>query len=120
MQYHHSCANNSRVFDSPFQIHNREDLGQVREAMQNIDIHEWARQQRPNPKWVVMDITNATFYVTKLRDHPIGRSAGYLGTCWRTLPLCRSIVASKRDYLTRTNSVSSVVWLCTKVVTPKI
>jgi hypothetical protein len=74
MQYHHSSANNSRVFDSPFQIHNREDLGQVREAMQNIYIHEWARQQRPNSKWVVMDITNATFYVTKLRDHPIGRS----------------------------------------------
>jgi hypothetical protein len=42
--------------------------------MQNINIHEWARQQRRNSKWVVMDITNATFYVTKLRDHPIGRS----------------------------------------------
>ncbi|CAB3996383.1 Zinc finger and SCAN domain-containing 22 [Paramuricea clavata] len=74
MQHHHPSANNSRVFDSPFQIRNREDLGQVREAMQNIDIHEWAKQQRPNSKWIVMDITNATFYVTKLRDHPIGRS----------------------------------------------
>ena len=74
MQYHHSSANNSRVFDTPFQIRNREDLGQVRESMQNIDIHEWARQQRPNSKWVVMDFTNATFYVTKLRDHSIGRS----------------------------------------------
>ncbi|CAB3993894.1 Zinc finger and SCAN domain-containing 22, partial [Paramuricea clavata] len=51
MQYHHPSANNSRVFDSPFQIRNREDLAQI-----------------------VMDITNATFYVTKLRDHPIGRS----------------------------------------------
>ena len=74
MQFHHASANNSRVFDSPFQIRNREYLGQVREAMQNIDIHEWARQQRPNSKWIVMDITNATFYETKLRDHPIGRS----------------------------------------------
>ena len=74
MQYHHSSANNNRVFDTPFQIRNREDLAQVREAMQNIDIHEWARQQRPNSKWIVMDFTNATFYVTKLRDHPIGRS----------------------------------------------
>jgi hypothetical protein len=74
MQYHHPSANNSRVFDTPFQIHNREDLAQVRETMQNIDIHEWAGQQRPNSKWIVMDITNATFYVTKLRDHPIGRS----------------------------------------------
>jgi hypothetical protein len=74
MQYHHPSANNSRVFDTPFQIHNREDLAQVRETKQHIDIHEWARQQRPNSKWIVMDITNATFYVTKLRDHPIGRS----------------------------------------------
>jgi hypothetical protein len=74
MQYHHSSVNNARVFDTPFQIRNLEDLQQVREALQNIDIHEWARQQRPNSKWVVMDFTNATFYVTKLRDHPIGRS----------------------------------------------
>ena len=63
MQYHHSSANNNRVFDSPFQIHN-----------ENLDVFEWAKQQRPNSKRVVMDIANATFYVTKLRDHPIGRS----------------------------------------------
>ncbi|CAB4000813.1 Zinc finger and SCAN domain-containing 22, partial [Paramuricea clavata] len=74
MQYHHPSANNNRVFDSPFQINNREDLVQVRTALENIDIHEWARQQRPNSKWIVMDFTNATFYVTKLRDHPIGQS----------------------------------------------
>jgi hypothetical protein len=74
MQYHHSSANNNRVFDTPFHIRNRQDLAQVREAKQNIDIHEWAWQQRPNSKWVVVDFTNATFYVTKLRDHPIGRS----------------------------------------------
>ncbi|CAB4018814.1 Zinc finger and SCAN domain-containing 22 [Paramuricea clavata] len=74
MQYHHPSANNNRVFDYPFQIHNREDLVQVRTALENIDIHEWARQQRPNSKWIVMDFTNVTFYVTKLRDHPIGRS----------------------------------------------
>ena len=74
MQYHHSSANNNRVFDTPFQIRNRQDLDQVRAALENLDVFEWARQQRPNSKWVVMDITNATFYVTKLRDHPIGRS----------------------------------------------
>ena len=74
IQYHHPSANNNRVFDTPFQINNREDLVQVRKALENIDIHEWARQQRPNSKWIVMDFTNVTFYVTKLRDHPIGRS----------------------------------------------
>ena len=74
MQYHYSSANNSRVFDSPFQIRNRQDLDQVRAALENLDVFEWARQQRPNSKWVVMDITNTTFYVTKLRYHLIGRS----------------------------------------------
>ena len=74
MQYHHSSANNNRVFETPFLIRNREDLQQVLSALENLDVFEWARQQRPNSKWIVMDITNATFYVTKLRDHPIGRS----------------------------------------------
>ena len=71
IQYHHSSANNNRVFVSPFQIRNRQNLDQVHGIRY---IFEWAKQQRPNSKWVVMDITNATFYVTKLRDHPIGRS----------------------------------------------
>ena len=74
MQYHHSSANNNRVFETPFLVRNREGLQQVRSALENLDVFEWARQQRPNSKWIVMDITNATFYVTKLRDHPIGRS----------------------------------------------
>ena len=42
MQYHHSSANNNRVFDSAFQIHNREDLDQVRTALENLDVFEWA------------------------------------------------------------------------------
>ena len=74
MQYHHSSANNNHVFDSPFQKRNCKDLDQVCAALKNLDVFEWARQQRPNFKWVVMDITNAMFYVTKLRDHPIDRS----------------------------------------------
>jgi hypothetical protein len=55
-------------------VRSRDDLQQIRSALENLDVFEWARQQRPNSKWVVADITNATFYVTKLRDHPIGRS----------------------------------------------
>ena len=74
MQYHHSSSNNNRVFETPFLVRNLEDLQQVRSALENLDVFEWARQQRPNSKWVVMDITNATFYLTKLRDHPIDRS----------------------------------------------
>ena len=74
-QYHHSSINNNRVFDSPFLIRNAQDLEQVRTAISNLDVLEWARQQRPNSKWIVAEITNATFYVTKLRGHPIGKSS---------------------------------------------
>ena len=73
-QYHHSSVNNNRVFESPFLIRNMEDLQQVRTALLNLDVLEWARQQRPNSKWVVIEIANATFYVSKLRRHPIGKS----------------------------------------------
>ena len=45
MQYHHSSVNNNRVFDSPFQIRNRQDLDQVSAALENLDVFEWARQQ---------------------------------------------------------------------------
>ena len=50
MQYHHSSANNNRVFETPFLVRNREDLQQVRLALENLDVFEWARQQRPNSK----------------------------------------------------------------------
>ena len=42
MQYHHSSANNNRVFETPFLVRNREDLQQVRSALENLDVFEWA------------------------------------------------------------------------------
>jgi hypothetical protein len=33
---------------------------------------EYICQQRPDTKWVVHLLTNATFYINKLFDHPIG------------------------------------------------
>ena len=59
-QYHYSSINNNRVFDSPFLIRNAQDLEQVRTAISNLDVLEWARQQRPNSKWIVVEVTNVT------------------------------------------------------------
>jgi ribosomal protein L37AE/L43A len=53
-QYHYSSINNNRVFDSPFLIRNAQDLEQVRTAISNLDVLEWARQQRPNSKWIAL------------------------------------------------------------------
>jgi hypothetical protein len=36
------------------------------------DILEYIRQQRPDTKWVVHLLTNVTFYLNKLIQHPIG------------------------------------------------
>ena len=74
-QYHHSSINNNSVFDSSFLIRKAQDLEQVYTAFSNLDVLEWARQQCPNSKWIVVEITNATFYVTKLHGHPIGKSS---------------------------------------------
>ena len=78
LRYYHASANNHVTFPEPFVIARDVDLQQVREALNNLDVLEWARQQRDNSKWVVEQITNITFYVNKLRRHPIG--------CGRQLP----------------------------------
>ena len=72
LRYYHASRNNHLVFPAPFLIAREVELQQVREALNNLDILEWARQQRDNSKWVVEQITNVTFFVTKLRGHPIG------------------------------------------------
>ena len=73
LQYYYASRNNEQVFEEPFQINTAADLQQVREALLNLDVLEWVRQRRPNSKWVVEQVTNVTFFVTKLRGHPIGR-----------------------------------------------
>ena len=69
----HPSRNNEQVFEAPFQITTAADLPHVREALQNLDVLAWVRQRRPNSKWVVEQVTNITFFVTKLRGHPVGR-----------------------------------------------
>ena len=73
LQYYYASRNNEQVFEAPFQITTEADLPHVREALLNLDVLEWVRQRRPNSKWVVEQVTNITFFVTKLRGHPIGR-----------------------------------------------
>ena len=74
LEEYNSSAYSNCVFETPFLIRDREGPQQVLSVLNNLDVFESAQQQRPNSMWIVMDITNATFYATKLRDHPIGRS----------------------------------------------
>ena len=73
LQYHHPSANNNLVLEQPFLVSNTQDLDRLYEEIRNIDFLEWVRQQRPNSKWVVDLVTNVTWFLWKIRDHPIGR-----------------------------------------------
>ena len=73
LQYHHPSANNNLVLEQPFLDSNQADLDRLYEQVNNIDFLEWVRQQRPNSKWMVDLITNVTWFVWRIRDHPIGR-----------------------------------------------
>ena len=60
------------MLEAPHQISNAEDFEAFLEAVIEEDILEWARKQRSNTKWTVVLVTNATFYINHLHDHPIG------------------------------------------------
>ena len=70
--YYHSSQNNARFFDVPHLIRTEEDLERFLEGLSRNDIMEHIRQQRPDTKWVVHLLTNVTFYLNKLIQHPIG------------------------------------------------
>jgi hypothetical protein len=72
LRYNHSSQNNSKLFYVPHLIRTKEDLLRFLDEMQGQDILEFIRQQRPDTKWVVHLLTNVTFNVNKLFDHPIG------------------------------------------------
>ena len=71
-RYYHPSQNNARVLDQPILVRNQVDLDKFKESVKQVDLLEWARQQRPNSKWVVDKVTNCTVYINKIRDHPIG------------------------------------------------
>ena len=90
LQYYYASRNNEQVFEEPFQITTAADLPQVCEALKNLDVLEWVSQRRPNSKWVVDTVTNVTFFITKIRGHPIGRGTDlpeYLSNKDGLLPL---------------------------------
>ena len=72
LRYYHSSHNLGRMLEAPHVISNTEDFEDFLEAIIEEDILEWAKKQRPNTKWTVVFVTNATFYINHLPDHPIG------------------------------------------------
>ena len=74
LRYYHPSQGNARFLDVPRLIRNEEDLSKFLDELSRHDILEYIRQQRPGTRWVVHLLTNVTFYVNKINEHPIGAS----------------------------------------------
>ena len=73
LRYYHSSNNCcGRYLEEPSLITNRDDFDRFLARIQESDILQWAVAQRPNSDWVCEHVTNATFFVNKIEDHPIG------------------------------------------------
>ena len=83
------------MLEQPFLVSNQDRLYQ---QVNNIDFLEWIRQHRPNSKWVVDLVTNVTWFVWKIRDHPISRGKylrGYIVDNPGITPMDRNIQRGK-------------------------
>ena len=65
-RYYHSIHNNAQVLDRAVLISYCHDLVNFLNALSEEDFLETLT--RPDTKWQIVDITNVTFYVTKLKD----------------------------------------------------
>ena len=73
LRYYHSSNNCcGRYLEEPSLITNRADFDRFLARIQESDILQWAVAQRPNSDWVCEHVTNATFFLNRIVDHPIG------------------------------------------------
>ena len=70
--YHSSCNCCGRHLDEPSLITNADTFENFLERIKEPDILKWALSQRPNSDWVVELVTNATIFVNRIIQHPIG------------------------------------------------
>ena len=70
--YHSSCNCCGRYLDEPSLITNADTFENFLERIKEPDILKWVLSQRPNSEWVVEIVTNATIFVNRILQHPIG------------------------------------------------
>jgi hypothetical protein len=68
--YYKSSQNNQQLFDRPILIRNSSDKAAFIKKLEETDLIEAIK--RPTSEWIVVKVTNATFYTFKLAGIPIG------------------------------------------------
>ena len=73
LRYYHSSNNCcGRLLEEPSLIANRDDFDRFLARIAESDILQWAITQRPNSDWVCEHVTNVTFFLNNILQHPIG------------------------------------------------
>ena len=70
--YHPSCNCCGRYLDEPSLVTNSKDFDKFLERIRETDVLQWAINQRPDSAWVCELVTNVTYFVNRIIDHPIG------------------------------------------------
>ena len=72
-KYYHSSSNCcGRYREEPALITNRANFDSFLKRIHESDILQWAITQRQNSDWVCVLVTNVTFFVNRILQHPIG------------------------------------------------
>ena len=74
LRYFHSCQNNAKMFNSPFDVSSPEDFDRFVEFVKDEDFGENPNISRESSEWVTHDITNLTVYVNHT-NHVIGANS---------------------------------------------
>ena len=73
LRYYHSSNNCcGRFLEEPSLVTNSQTFDRFLARIAESDILQWAITQRPNSDWVCEHITNVTFFLNKILQHPIG------------------------------------------------
>ena len=70
--YHSSCNCCGRYLDEPSLVTDSEGFDDFLKRIRETDVLQWAINQRPDSAWVCELVTNVTFFVNRIIDHPIG------------------------------------------------
>ena len=71
-RYFHSSERNAGLYERPVVIGNSAEFQNLMTSLSEKDHLEVCRQERPNSKFVVDRITNTSFVIYPMHEHPIG------------------------------------------------
>ena len=93
--YHSSCNCCGRYLDEPSLITDADTFEIFLDRIKEPDILKWALSQRPNSDRVVELVTNVTYFVNRILQHPIG-CVGLVIPAY--VKNNKSIIALEKDY----------------------